>query len=166
MWRRPGRPDRESLLARRASPPAYPDPVVLPVVCLFATSSVTDDRRLLAHRTPARHLRQADPAYPGSLLSSADGSAIKRITAGVKVRRWSPCQVRSGDWPSPSCSDQCRTKKEQWHLPARRRSVYSEHWPVFGDQPGSIYVIRSQLPVLRTFRKWGFTTASRQRYPS
>src|SRR5271157_5797193 len=104
-----------------------------PVVYQLSPASVADDRRLLAHWTPAWHLRQTDLGYPGSLLSSADGSAIKRITAGVRARRWSPCQVRSGDRPSPSCTDQSRTKKEQWHLRDRSRTVYSEHWPVFSD---------------------------------
>jgi hypothetical protein len=108
---RPGGQDRECLPAKRAPAPANPDPVVLSVVGLFPPAPVADDRRLPAHRTPARQLRQADRSYPGSLLSSVDGSAIKRITAGVKACRWSSRQVRSGDRPSPSCTDQCRTKK-------------------------------------------------------
>jgi hypothetical protein len=53
---------------------------MLSVVCLFAASPMADDRRLLADRTTARHLRQSDLGYPGSLLSSVNGSAIKRIT--------------------------------------------------------------------------------------
>jgi hypothetical protein len=113
---------------------------VLPVVCLLASSAMTNDRRLLAHRTPAWHLRQGDLGYPGSLLSSVDSSAIKRITAGVRACRWSSRQVRSGDWPSPSCTDQCRTKKEQWHDICRLAPApsISEHWPVFSDQVGAI----------------------------
>jgi hypothetical protein len=59
---------------------------------------VADDRVLAASWTSARQLRQADLSYPGSALSSVNGNAIKRITAGVKARRWSHRQVRSGDW--------------------------------------------------------------------
>jgi len=52
---------------------------------LLAPASVADDRVLAAGWTPARQLRQADLSYPGSALSSVHGSAIKRITAGVKA---------------------------------------------------------------------------------
>ena len=48
--------------------------------------------------------------YPGSALSWFAGSEIKRITAGVKARRWSQRQVRAGGGPSPSNTLQCRTK--------------------------------------------------------
>src|SRR5262249_15024132 len=102
----------ERLLARRTSAPAYPDRVVLVIVSLLAAAAVTNDRVPATTRTSARQLLQADLNYPGSALSSVHGSAIKRITAGVKARRWSHRQVRSGDRPSPSCTDQCRTKKE------------------------------------------------------
>jgi hypothetical protein len=50
-----------------------------------ATGDVTDDRRVLTRRTPSRQQFQRD--YPGSVLPSASGSAIKRITAGVKASR-------------------------------------------------------------------------------
>jgi hypothetical protein len=56
-------------------------------MCLLAASSVANDRLLMAHRTPAWQLRQGDLGYPGSLLSSVDDNAIKRITAGVRARR-------------------------------------------------------------------------------
>ena len=65
---------------------------------LLRAASVADDRVLAASWTSARQLRQADLSYPGSALSSVHGNAIKRITAGVKARRWSHRQVRSGDW--------------------------------------------------------------------
>jgi hypothetical protein len=57
------------------------------VMRLLAAAAVTDDRVLAANRTLARQLRQLDLSYPGSALSSDHGSAIKRITAGVKARR-------------------------------------------------------------------------------
>jgi hypothetical protein len=47
---------------------------------------MADDRVLLANRTPPRQEVQGD--HPGSTLSFASDSAIKRITAGVKARRW------------------------------------------------------------------------------
>jgi len=80
---------------------------------LLAAAAVTNDRVAATNRTPARQLRQADLSYPGSALSSVHGSAIKRITAGVKARRWSHRQVRFGDWPSPSCRDSVERKKNE-----------------------------------------------------
>jgi hypothetical protein len=46
---------------------------------------VADDRVLSAKRTLPRQEIQRN--HPGSLLSFPSGSAIKRITAGVKARR-------------------------------------------------------------------------------
>jgi hypothetical protein len=46
---------------------------------------VTNDRVLPANRALPREDVQGD--HPGSMLSFASGSAIKRITAGVKARR-------------------------------------------------------------------------------
>ena len=65
------------------------------VVSLLAAAAVADDRVAVANRTVARQLRQADLSYPGSALSSFAGHAIKRITAGVKARRWSYRQSSS-----------------------------------------------------------------------
>jgi hypothetical protein len=91
------RPELRSPRPPSPTPPRRTDPVMQPVGCLLAAPPMTDDRPLLAHRTPAWHLRQADPSYPGSLLSSVDVSAIKRMTAGVKTCRWSSRQVQSSD---------------------------------------------------------------------
>jgi len=52
---------------------------VLVIVRLLAAAAVTDDRVLAADRTSARQLRQGDLSYPGSVLSSVHGNAIKRI---------------------------------------------------------------------------------------
>jgi hypothetical protein len=49
------------------------------IVSLFAAAAVANNRLPAADRTSARQLRQADPSYPGSALSSVHGSAIKRI---------------------------------------------------------------------------------------
>src|SRR5205809_7387394 len=46
---------------------------------------MADDRGLLTQRSPTGHLLQADPRHPGTGLSSAGASEIKRITAGVKA---------------------------------------------------------------------------------
>jgi len=46
---------------------------------------MANDRVVPAKRTSPRQEVQWD--YPGSMLSFASGSAIKRITAGVKARR-------------------------------------------------------------------------------
>jgi hypothetical protein len=55
------------------------------IVSLAASPSVPDDRVVLANRTSPRQAIQRN--YPGSMLSFVSGSAIKRITAGVKARR-------------------------------------------------------------------------------
>jgi hypothetical protein len=54
----------------------------------LAPLPVSDNRRSVAQWTPTWHLLQVDPGHPGTALSSAGGSEIKRITAGVKARRW------------------------------------------------------------------------------
>jgi len=76
-----------NVLLHAGQAPAYPDRVVQLIVSLLA-AAVTDDRVPAANRTSAWQLRQADLRYPGSGLSSVHGSAIKRITTGVKARRW------------------------------------------------------------------------------
>ena len=63
----------------------HPDAFVPVVVGLAESPSVADDRVVPADRTSPRQEVQRD--HPGSMLSFASGSAIKRITAGVKARR-------------------------------------------------------------------------------
>jgi hypothetical protein len=55
------------------------------VVALTKSPAVADDRVVTANGTSPRQQLQRD--HPGSMLSFASGSAIKRITAGVKARR-------------------------------------------------------------------------------
>jgi len=52
---------------------------------------MADDRVVLADWTSPRQEGQRD--HPGSMLSFASGSAIKRITAGVKAAADRRCQV-------------------------------------------------------------------------
>jgi hypothetical protein len=63
----------------------HPNAVMPVIVGLAKPPSMSDDRVVLADRTSPRQKVQRD--YPGSMLSFASGSAIKRITAGVKARR-------------------------------------------------------------------------------
>ena len=58
---------------------------MLVIVALTESPSVADDRVVTANGTSPRQEIQGD--HPGSMLSFASGSAIKRITAGVKARR-------------------------------------------------------------------------------
>jgi hypothetical protein len=58
---------------------------MLVVVGLAEPPSMADDRVIPADRALPRQQAQWD--HPGSMLSFASGSAIKRITAGVKARR-------------------------------------------------------------------------------
>ena len=63
----------------------YTNAFVPVVVGLAESPSVAYDRVSPANRTLPRQEVQGD--HPGSLLSFSSGSAIKRITAGVKARR-------------------------------------------------------------------------------
>jgi hypothetical protein len=58
---------------------------MLIVVGLAESPSMADDRVVPTDRALPRQQVQWD--HPGSMLSFASGSAIKRITAGVKARR-------------------------------------------------------------------------------
>jgi len=62
-----------------------PNALVSVVVGLAESSSMADDRVAPANWALPRQEVQGD--HPGSMLSFASGSAIKRITAGVKARR-------------------------------------------------------------------------------
>jgi hypothetical protein len=76
--------DRESLPARPTNPAPHPHAILPVIVGLTKPLSLADDRLVSANRTAPRQAIQRD--YPGSVLSFASGSAIKRITAGVKAR--------------------------------------------------------------------------------
>ena len=80
----------QSLPARLTDPAPHPDAFVLVVVRITEPSSVANDRVLPADGTSPRQEVQRN--HPGSVLSSASGSAIKRITAGVKAAADRPCQ--------------------------------------------------------------------------
>jgi hypothetical protein len=70
---------------------SYPNAFVLVIVTLALTPSMANDRVVIANWTTPRQTVQRN--HPGSMLSSAPGSAIKRITAGVKAAADRPCQV-------------------------------------------------------------------------
>ena len=63
----------------------HPNTFVTVIVGLAEPPSVADDGVVTAHGALPRQAVQRD--HPGSILSWASGSAIKRITAGVKARR-------------------------------------------------------------------------------
>jgi hypothetical protein len=77
-------------------PTTHPDAFVGGIVGLAGPPSMADDRVIAANRASPREEVQRD--HPGSMLSFASGSAIKRITAGVKARHDRPCQD-SISWP-------------------------------------------------------------------
>jgi hypothetical protein len=87
----PVRQNRESLPARLADSASYPDTFALVIVALASTPSMPDNRVVMANWTTPRQAVQRN--HPGSMLSSASGSAIKRITAGVKAAVDRRCQV-------------------------------------------------------------------------
>jgi len=81
----PVRQYSERLPARSTNPATHPHALVLVIVRLPESPSVTNDRVVAAQRAQPRQQMQRN--YPGSMLSLVSGSAIKRITAGVKARR-------------------------------------------------------------------------------
>ena len=83
--RQPIGQDREGLPARPTDSTPHPNERMLVVVTLAQSPSVADDAVLMANGTSPWQQVQRD--HPGSMLSFASGSAIKRITAGVKARR-------------------------------------------------------------------------------
>jgi len=89
-WRQRIGQDGKSLPARLTDSAPHPDAFVLVVVRITEPSSVANDRVLPADGTSPR--QEAQRNHPGSVLSSASGSAIKRITAGVKAAADRPCQ--------------------------------------------------------------------------
>jgi hypothetical protein len=81
----PFRHDREGLPAWMADPAADPDALVFVIVGFPESPSVANDRLAVAKRAYPR--QKLERNHPGSRLSCVSGSAIKRITAGVKARR-------------------------------------------------------------------------------
>ena len=88
VGQRPTGQHGERLATQPAESAPHPHAIVPLVVRRLAPLPVADDRRLPTQRTPTWHLLQADPSYPGTVLSSAGGHEIKRITVGVKACRW------------------------------------------------------------------------------
>ena len=83
--RQPIGQDREGLPARLTDSAPHPNAFLPVIVGWTEPSSMADDRVVPANWTSPRQQVQRD--HPGSMLSFASGSAIKRITAGVKARR-------------------------------------------------------------------------------
>ena len=83
--------DCEGPLAGTADSTSHPDRFASIVMALAESASVTDYRGLPADGTLPRQKGQGD--HPGSMLSFDSGSAIKRITAGVKAAADRRCQV-------------------------------------------------------------------------
>jgi hypothetical protein len=86
--------DRKRLSAWMTDPSPHRHAFMLVVVGLTESPSMADDCAIPADR--ALPGQQAQWDHPGSTLFFASGSAIKRITAGVKARRGrSPPSFRS-----------------------------------------------------------------------
>src|SRR5215469_17856947 len=90
---------------------------------------MADDRVAPANRASPRQTLQRN--YPGSSLSFASGSAITRITAGVKARRRpSPAKFRSAGraftLPAKSVSDEKRILLSG----DDRDALTFGHWPL------------------------------------
>jgi hypothetical protein len=90
-WSQPMGQNRESLPARLTESAPHPDAFVLAIVALAPAPSMANDRVVVTDWTTPWQALQRN--HPGSMLSSASGSAIKRITAGVKAAADRPCQV-------------------------------------------------------------------------
>jgi len=83
--RQPIGQNREGLPAGMTDSAPCPNAFVSVIVGQAEPSSMADDRVVPANRTLPWKEVQWD--HPGSMLSFTSGSAIKRITAGVKARR-------------------------------------------------------------------------------
>src|ERR1019366_9322659 len=119
--------DGKGLLAWRADSAPNPGRFTLIVVALAEPPSVTNDGVLPADRTLPRQEGQRD--YPGSMLSFGSGSAIKRITAGVKAAADRRCQVSI--WgPAFTLPVKSVSNEKRILLSVARREPHSEHWPV------------------------------------
>jgi hypothetical protein len=81
----------EGLPARTTNAAPHPNAIVPVIMGMTKPLPVAHDRALSANRTSPREKGQRD--HPGSALSSTSGSAIKRITAGVKAAADRRCQV-------------------------------------------------------------------------
>jgi hypothetical protein len=90
-WRQPIGQHGEGLLARPTNAAPHPNAIVTVIAGMTKPLPVADDRVVTTKRTSPREKVQGD--HPGSNLSSASGSAIKRITAGVKAAADRRCQV-------------------------------------------------------------------------
>jgi hypothetical protein len=110
-WDQPLGQNGEGLTTRSAYPSSHPYSFLLLIVSLAQAQSVADDRIVAANGASPRQALQRN--YPGSSLSFVSGSAITRITAGVKARlRPSPAKFRSAGraftLPAKSVSDEKR----------------------------------------------------------
>jgi hypothetical protein len=117
-------------VAGTTTAPPNPDLLVPFVVCIFEALSVTDDGPLAANRAQPREQFQRDLGHPGSVLFSGSGSAIKRITAGVKAGPDRRCQV-SIWWLALTLQGKASSERKKniafCLSPADPRS---QHWPV------------------------------------
>ena len=106
----PIRQNGKGLSAGAADATAHPDSLMLVVVGAPKPPSMTHNGVSPAQRTAPRQELQRN--HPGSLLSSISGSVIKRITAGVKVRRDRPAKIRSAGRAFTLPTESAQTKKE------------------------------------------------------
>ena len=110
-------------------PTTHPDAFVGGIVGLAVPPSMADDRVIAANRASPREEVQRD--HPGSMLSFASGSAIKRITAGVKARHDRPCQD-SISWPGLHPPVKSVSNEKRILLSVREREPsHLRHWPVY-----------------------------------
>jgi hypothetical protein len=120
--------DGEGLPAGMTDSASHPNVFVVFIVGLAEPSSMPDDRVVLAKGTSPRQEVEGD--HPGSMLSFASGSAIKRITAGVKARRWFslPGLLRRPAFTLLvySLSNERKKAALNW----RPQAPHSGHWPV------------------------------------
>src|SRR4051794_9370818 len=91
---------------------------------------MADNGIVATQRTPPREQLQPERRHPGSVLSSVSGSAIKRITAGVRAAPDRRCQVSIGGPAFTLPVSKSRTKKNTAFN--RRTPPANQLWPVYG----------------------------------
>ena len=129
--RRPCRQHRECFPARHATTAANPDPIMLLIVCLFASPPVTDDGSVSAVRASPRQQPQRECSHPQV------GLVFRLCQCDKENQDWRegppltvPCQ--SFDLPAgPSPSGKFKfERKKNTVFSGPPRAPHSEHWPV------------------------------------
>jgi uncharacterized protein DUF6572 len=135
-WCQPIGQDGEGFLARPTNAAPHPNAIVTVIAGMTKPLPVAHDRVVTTKRTSPREKVQGD--HPGSNLSSASGSAIKRITAGVKAAADHRCQVSIWGLHPPGKISFERKKNTAFGSSPQAVSPTRPSFSVWGRSPMSV----------------------------